>query len=79
MYMQGFKCKVTGANSTTPVAPAVPPVYCADDASKCVKGAKQMIVWHQLEGNNVFPPDGVSPGYNEAWGWSNGAQSDIFA
>jgi len=42
MYMQGFKCIVTNARSTTPVAPAVPPVWCEDDQSKCVKGAKQV-------------------------------------
>ena len=78
MYMHGFKCKVTGAKSTTPLASAKPPVYCKDDRNKCVKGAKQMVVWHQAEGDNVFPPQSVSPGYNDAWGWASGAQSDIF-
>ena len=76
--MQGFKCKVTGATSTRPIARAVPPEYCANNASQCVKGAKQMIVWHQAEANNVNPPNRVSPGYNLAWGWRNGAQNDIF-
>lgn len=77
-YMQGFKCTVTNATSTTPVAPAQAPVYCADDASKCVKGAKQMIAWHQETGNNIETADGISPGYNEKCGWTNGAQHDIF-
>jgi len=43
MYMQGFKCKVTGATSTAPLAKAQAAVYCKDDPTKCVKGAKQMI------------------------------------
>ncbi|KAK3214610.1 hypothetical protein GRF29_19g760106 [Pseudopithomyces chartarum] len=59
-------------------APAQAPVYCADDASKCVKGAKQMIAWHQETGNNIETADGISPGYNEKCGWTNGAQHDIF-
>jgi hypothetical protein len=76
--MQPYKCKVTNAQSTTPVASAQAPVYCADDAATCVKGAKQMIAWHQLDGNNIETADGVSPGYNEKCGWTNGAQKDIF-
>jgi len=48
MYMQNFKCNVTGSTSTKRLAlPAKPPVYCADDSSKCVKGAKQMIAWNR--------------------------------
>src|ERR1700712_5350451 len=78
MYMQGFKCNVTGATSTATIAPAQPPTYCEGDASKCVKGAKQMIAWHQSEGNNVVPPNGVTPSYHAAWGFLPGAQKDIF-
>ena len=79
-YMQGFKCKVTGATSNIPLAKPKAPVYCPDDASKCVKGAKQMIAWHQLDGNNIETPNqwGVTPGYNEKCGWSEGPQRDIF-
>jgi hypothetical protein len=76
--MQGFKCQVTGATNTAKLATAQAPAYCADDASKCVKGAKQMIAWNQLSGNNIAVPDGVSPGYNEKCGWAEGAQTDIF-
>ena len=76
--MQGFKCKVTGATSTAPVATAKAPVYCANDAAECVKGAKQMLAWNQLSGNNIETAEGVSPGYNEKCGWANGAQHDIF-
>ncbi|KAG0645601.1 hypothetical protein D0Z07_8500 [Hyphodiscus hymeniophilus] len=56
MYMHGFKCNVTGATSTTPVAPAKPPVYCADDASLCVPGAKQMIAWNREPHSHLFCP-----------------------
>ena len=46
MYMQGFKCKVTNAG-TKKIAKAQPPVWCANDQSKCRKGAKQMIVYNR--------------------------------
>jgi hypothetical protein len=78
MYHQPFKCKVTGATSTTPVATPKPPVWCEDDPSKCVKGAKQMIYWNQQEGNNI-QVDGYdlsgefkSPAYNAKCGFSDG-------
>ncbi|KAF2799823.1 hypothetical protein K505DRAFT_190074, partial [Melanomma pulvis-pyrius CBS 109.77] len=69
MYMQGFKCKVTNAKSTAPLAKAQVPAYCADDQSKCVKGAKQMLAWHQRTGNNIETPDGTTPNYNTKCGW----------
>ncbi|KAI0376862.1 hypothetical protein F5Y04DRAFT_292325 [Hypomontagnella monticulosa] len=78
MYMQNFKCHVTGSTSTKTVAPAKPPVYCGDGKTPCVTGAKQMVAWNQLDGNNVQVPDGVSPCYNEKMGWKSGAQNDIF-
>lgn len=80
MYMAGYRCNVTGATSTTPLdLPAKAPVYCADDASKCVKGAKQMMAWEQETGNNIEPPQGVSPSYDALMGYNPGAQDDIFA
>jgi hypothetical protein len=45
--MAGYKCNVTGSTSSRKVAPAKVPVYCADDSSKCVKGAKQMIAFNR--------------------------------
>ncbi|KAI1467749.1 uncharacterized protein F4812DRAFT_459038 [Daldinia caldariorum] len=78
MYMQNFKCRVTGSTSNRTLAPAKPPVYCADGTTPCVPGAKQMIAWNQAEGNNVETPAGVSPGYNQKMGWQPGAQNDIF-
>ncbi|CAF1288289.1 unnamed protein product [Adineta steineri] len=77
MYMQGHKCMVTGTTSTRKLAVAKPPVYCEDDPSKCVKGAKQMIFYQQLTGNNVFNPPKM-PTYNARMGFSDGAQNDIF-
>ena len=47
-YMQGFKCKVTGKTGQKKLAKANPPVWCADDDSKCRKGAKQMIVFNRV-------------------------------
>lgn len=71
-YMSGFKCKVTGAKSTAPVGVAKPPVFCGGDRSKCQAGPKQLIIWNQAEANNVFPPNGQSPGYNEVNGFFPG-------
>ena len=60
MYMHGFKCQVTGATSTVPVAPAKPPVHCADNPNTCVQGAKQMIAWNRKRPSwllNLEDPD----------------------
>ena len=43
MYMEPFKCRVTGATSRIPVATAQPPRWCEGNPIACVKGAKQMI------------------------------------
>ncbi|KIL67972.1 hypothetical protein M378DRAFT_9212 [Amanita muscaria Koide BX008] len=78
IYHLGYKCKVTGATSTTPIPQAQPPVWCEDDMSKCVTGAKQMLYWNQLEGNNI-QVDGYdlagsrkSPAYNQKCGFADG-------
>ncbi|KAG6818885.1 hypothetical protein H0H93_000622 [Arthromyces matolae] len=84
IYHQGFKCKVTGATSTNAVATAKPPVWCEDNPSKCVQGAKQMIYWNQAEGNNIqvsgndLSGNPKSPAYNQKLGFADGAQNDIF-
>src|SRR5882757_275043 len=83
-YMIGYNCHVTNVKTTArQLAPAKTPVWCEDDPSKCVKGAKGMIVFNQLEGNNI-DIDGIqkdegwkSPGYNQKTGFSNGPQNDI--
>ena len=77
IYMHPYRCKVSGAG-TRQLAPAKAPVWCEDDATKCLKGAKQMIAWAQLDGNNVFvsgtQKDGgwKSPAYNMKMGFYNG-------
>ncbi|PPQ98999.1 hypothetical protein CVT24_003481 [Panaeolus cyanescens] len=83
MYMEGFKCRVTGSTGNASVSQGVPPVWCEDDPDQCVKGAKQMVYWNQLEGNNVFV-SGVdnagspkAPSYNEKMGFKNGAQTCV--
>ncbi|KAF8959239.1 hypothetical protein BDZ97DRAFT_1402066 [Flammula alnicola] len=84
MYMQPFRCKVTGKTGNAAVSPGTPPVWCEDNQSKCVAGAKQMVFWNQLEANNVavsgndLSGDAKSPTYNSKMGFTSGAQTDIF-
>ncbi|KAJ7284688.1 hypothetical protein C8J57DRAFT_699715 [Mycena rebaudengoi] len=84
MYMQGFRCKVTGEPGTTPLALAFPPTWCEDDPDNCTTGARQMIYWNQLEGDNIFVEGNdsrgfpKSPAYNQVLGFQEGAQTDIF-
>ncbi|EAU92331.2 hypothetical protein CC1G_00550 [Coprinopsis cinerea okayama7 len=78
MYMQPLKCKVVGHTGNRAVAPAKPPVFCELDQSKCVKGAKQMVFWNQLNGNNIVTPGSRAPTYNQRLGFANGRQTDIF-
>ncbi|KAM0448807.1 hypothetical protein ACHAPV_009443 [Trichoderma viride] len=78
MYMANYRCHVTGTSSTKKVAQAQVPVYCGNDSSKCLPGAKQMIAWNQATGNNVQVPNGASPAYGTNMGWTPGAQNDIF-
>ena len=47
MYMANYKCHVTNTSSNRKLAPAKAPVYCKDNQSACVKGAKQMIAWNR--------------------------------
>lgn len=85
MYMQGFRCKVTGEPGKTALAPAVPPTWCEDSPDDCTTGARQMIYWNQLEENNIFVSGNdargfpKSPAYNSVLGFSEGAQHDIFS
>ena len=78
MYMQGYRCNVTGSTSTIPLATPKPPVWCEDAPNKCIKGAKQLMSWHQKSGNNMnvtgFDLSGnpKSPGYTMKCGFMNG-------
>ena len=42
MYMLPYRCRVIGKTGNAAVAPGKPPVWCEDNPSKCVKGAKQV-------------------------------------
>ncbi|KAF8227927.1 hypothetical protein L208DRAFT_1365571 [Tricholoma matsutake] len=78
MYHTAFKCNVTGATSTVSLATPKPPVWCEGNPSQCTKGAKQMIFWNQLDGNNInvtgYDLEGnhKSPAYNNKCGFPNG-------
>lgn len=78
IYHQAYRCRVTGAHSATPVAIPKPPVWCEGKPDECTKGAKQMIYWHQLDGNNIVA-DGLdlsghpkSPGYDMKTDFADG-------
>ncbi|KAG1847052.1 hypothetical protein F4604DRAFT_1936096 [Suillus subluteus] len=81
-----FKCMVTSATSTTPVATPKPPVWCEEDQSTCTQGAKQILIWNQAEGNDIavngtdLSSNPKSPAYNGKCGFQDGdgAQNDIF-
>jgi hypothetical protein len=82
--MQGFKCMVTGATSTTPIATAKAPVWCEEDQSTCTQGAKQILIWNQAEGNNIVVSGNdqsghpKSPAYNSKCGFSDGEASILW-
>ncbi|KAI5782680.1 hypothetical protein EDC01DRAFT_222262 [Geopyxis carbonaria] len=82
MYMTGFACNVSGATGTKAVAKGKVPVNCAADTQSCVAGPKQPMYWANAEGGNVANWDSMAyeskPSYNDAWGFKNGAQDDIF-
>lgn len=78
MYHLGYRCKVVGHTGDAAVAPGQPPVWCEDDPERCVQGPKQMLYWHQFEGNNIevegYDLSGhlKSPAYNDKCGFKNG-------
>ncbi|KAJ7078020.1 hypothetical protein B0H15DRAFT_1025980 [Mycena belliarum] len=84
MYMQGYRCKVVGKTGSAALAPAAPATWCEGAPGSCTKGARQMIFWHQLDGNNIDVSgsdshgDPKSPAYNSVLGFAEGAQTDIF-
>ncbi|KAK4683791.1 hypothetical protein P7C73_g6433, partial [Tremellales sp. Uapishka_1] len=81
MYMLGYRCNVTGATGTTPLPSANTANICdyPTDTSNCTVGAKQPHYWFQNERNNNFQDTYEPPFYNGAYGFMNGAQTDLFA
>ena len=64
-YMNGFRCKVTGATSDVALAAPQLPRRCGADPANgkmeaapgnCTYGAKQPFYWFQTERNNVSVP-----------------------
>jgi len=78
VYMQPFRCRVTGSNSNRRLATAQAPRYCANNPNDCVRGAKQMLIFMQAEGNNVQKPQNDFVSYSNTFGFYPGAQNDIF-
>ncbi|ODO08833.1 hypothetical protein L198_00566 [Cryptococcus wingfieldii CBS 7118] len=80
-YFVGYRCNVTGATGTTALPQANTANKCdyPTDTSNCTVGAKQPHYWFQKERNNN--PQGTydPPFYNGAYGFMNGAQTDLFA
>ncbi|ODO08084.1 hypothetical protein I350_03667 [Cryptococcus amylolentus CBS 6273] len=80
-YFVGYRCNVTGATGTT----ALPQPNTANkcdyptDTSNCTVGAKQPHYWFQKERNNNYQGTYDPPFYNGAYGFMNGAQTDLFA
>jgi hypothetical protein len=76
--MQGYRCNVTGSTSHGPLAKPQPPVWCEGAPNNCTKGAKQIMSWNQLTGNNIAVTgfdqagDHKSPAYNMKCGFANG-------
>jgi hypothetical protein len=78
IYNNLYRCTVTGqTNSANKVQRGAVPVDCSTDSSKCVKGPKTPMYLYQASGNNL-PDLPVPPNYNNKWGFSDGAQTDIF-
>jgi len=72
---------VTNAISTTPIATPKAPVWCEGDQSACTQGAKQILIWNQVEQNNIavtgYDLEGnhKSPAYNSKCGFQDGEAS----
>ncbi|KAI0366278.1 hypothetical protein BV20DRAFT_657963 [Pilatotrama ljubarskyi] len=87
IYMNGFKCDVTGATSNVPLAKPKVARRCGADPEhgkpdpvpgNCTYGAKQPLYWLQKEGNNEFEDYYAPPFYNDLYNFYDGAQDDIF-
>ncbi|BGP49633.1 hypothetical protein JCM10450v2_005534 [Rhodotorula kratochvilovae] len=81
-YMTGFLCKIDGATSTAKWDDPQNAVWCAEDPSKCVTGARRPMYAYNNPNNvpewDSTNPNAKRPGYNSDWGWKDGAQDDIF-
>lgn len=79
MFMYPYNCRIIpDSTPAKTIGSPQPPVWCEDDQSKCVKGPKQILVYDQLEGNNInvegndLSGEAKTPGYNMKCGFSGG-------
>ncbi|EIW57516.1 uncharacterized protein TRAVEDRAFT_29586 [Trametes versicolor FP-101664 SS1] len=88
IYMNAFKCKVTGDVGTQPLGKPALPRRCGPDPDNglpdarpenCTLNAKLPMYWYQQDGNNMFEDTYHAPYYNDLYGFHDGAQNDIFA
>lgn len=79
-YMTAFDCSVTGSPAdATAIAPPRDPVFCRDDPSSCIKGAKRPIYAYNTPSNVPWIGNDDRAGYHASWSFgTNGAQNDIF-
>jgi len=80
MYMVPFVCKVTGASSKASpidVARAQPPRKCRYPMN-CFQGPRNPMYWKNLERNNMPEQGHYAPTYSTLYGFTDGAQNDIF-
>ena len=74
MYMTGFRCDVKGGAVTSDYPVPAPPTK---DSPKT--GPTQPVYWANQGSNLDFTPNfETKPMYNEAWGWTPGAQTGAF-
>ncbi|KAF8332402.1 uncharacterized protein EI90DRAFT_3055522 [Cantharellus anzutake] len=85
-YMIAFQCNIANATGTVPVAKGNPARRCGDDPrynrpanpANCTYGAREPAYWYQFEENNFFEDTLDPPVYTPLYGWTDGAQDDIF-
>ena len=80
-YHLVYRCKVDGATGVTPLPAPKTANKCnlPVDTSNCTVGAKQPHYWYQNERNNNPQGEYDPPFYNGAYGFMDGAQTDLFA
>ncbi|KAL6307621.1 hypothetical protein BKA93DRAFT_727195 [Sparassis latifolia] len=87
MYLIPFRCEVTGSTSNTPIGTQMLPRRCGADPANgrpdatpgnCTVGPKYPMYWDQAEGNNMFEGIYSPPLYKDLYGFTDGAQDDIF-
>ncbi|KAL7421844.1 hypothetical protein Q5752_003615 [Cryptotrichosporon argae] len=81
IYSLMYRCNVTGATATEAIPSSTVANKCdyPTDTSNCTVGPRQPFYWLQAERNNIFQGYYDPPYYNGAYGFMDGAQTDLFA